>query len=74
MKKKIFRTNWLIYPKFQLLLIVVNTLIVTVGFAFVTLGLRQFFSQLHKTGMDSGLSANHYYFIFLEISLRDFTG
>lgn len=64
-RKFTFRTNLLIYPKFQLLLIGCNFGIVTLGFLAVAAGLHHFFAQLHGRGVESGLSPAHYYFIFL---------
>lgn len=73
-RKLTFRKNFLIYPKFQLLLIGCNIAIMTMGFLTIYLGLHHFFAQLHARGVDSGLSLDHYYFIFLGGQSRQLYG
>lgn len=65
--------QFLIYPKFQLRLIAIN--IVALSIAFVAIIFQNFylFSKLHKMGADAGMPADHPFHQFINFQESQFT-
>lgn len=64
-KKNKARRRYLIYPRFQLLLIMVNTLIMAGTFGFVALQTYLSFERLREMGLNVKLDPSHAYFKFV---------
>ncbi|MBI2522656.1 MAG: hypothetical protein HYV97_19705 [Bdellovibrio sp.] len=64
---KIRRKHFLIYPRFQLTLIIVNIVIMAGAFGVVALQTARMFGQLRQMGQDASLGKDHVYYQFLEM-------
>ena len=71
MTKKM-RTKILIYPKFQLKLIIYNAIIIAFSFILVGLSIYFSFDQLRQTGLNIPLPSDHAYFRFLDLEEQTF--
>lgn len=60
------RKKILIYPKFQIKLIILNLLLVAFIIGSVVFFINQSFTNLHEQGISANLSASHPYFGFLK--------
>lgn len=69
---KIFRKKFLIYPKFQLVLLGFNALLFALTTSFIIFEAQLSFSYLYQIGERSGLSVNHAYFRFIELQSKVF--
>jgi len=61
------RKKFLIYPKFQLILMLVNALIMMFAFGFVALQAKRSFALLETMGVNARLPPTHAYFKFLAV-------
>jgi len=61
------RKKLLIYPRFQLTLIGINSLILGIMFTLISLQVSQVMRVLGRTGADLHLDSSHPYFQFLKI-------
>ena len=59
--------HWMIYPKFQMRLIIWNLLIMSMAFGIVGIGVCQTFSYLKGLGTAVGLPNGHNYFQFIQL-------
>ena len=66
MKQVNKRKKLLIYPEFQLKIIIVNMLITISGFSFLGFQFYRVIHNLEKMGLDVNLPANHGYFRFVK--------
>ena len=66
LKIKRFRTQFLIYPQFQLKFIFINSLVMLAAFGFVGLQFYRSFQNLMMVGYKSGLDSSNPYFRFLK--------
>ncbi len=66
MKKERSIKNFLIYPKFQLVLVGVNCLILVGSFTFVYFGVYKGFDSLKQAGVKAKVSAAHPFFKYLD--------
>jgi hypothetical protein len=64
--KKLLRTQYVIYPRFQFLLIAVNATLMLVSFAIIFFEASQTFSRFRHLGGVIQLSADHPYFKLIE--------
>ncbi|MEK6625924.1 MAG: hypothetical protein AABY86_13185 [Bdellovibrionota bacterium] len=64
---KVWRRHFLIYPRFQLTLIIVNIVIMAGAFGAVGIQTVRMFGQLHQMGQDASLPKDHVYYQFLEM-------
>ncbi len=64
-KKKKFRWNLLIYPKFQLTLVFLVLVVFVTTLGCITFEFWQTFENLNNVGLQSNLGQNHVYFEFL---------
>lgn len=64
--KKFLRMNFLIYPRFQFLLIIVNTILIFVSFAITLYAASRTFSRFHAMGNLIRLPPDHPYFKLIE--------
>ena len=62
--------HWMIYPQFQMRLIIWNLLIMGIALVIVGIGACQTFSYLKGLGVAVGLSSGHNYFQFIELQSR----
>lgn len=67
--KKKFRFRLLIYPKFQLRLVVANVCLTAAALAFVGVQLQRAFFRLRELGVTAKIPADHAYFKFLDWQL-----
>ncbi len=65
-RKKSFRLRLLIYPRFQLTLIIANTVMMSLAFAFIGVQVARSFSKLKQMGINVGLPESHAYYLFLD--------
>jgi hypothetical protein len=65
MKKK-FRKNWIIYPKFQLQLVVANLVVMLIVLGLTYLFINQSYENLLNEGVSAQLDAEHPYFGFVK--------
>lgn len=64
MQKK-FRKNWIIYPAFQLRLILANLLVMLVVLGCTFFAIKKSYQNLHTEGISAQLAADHPYFGFV---------
>ena len=60
------RKKLLVYPQFQLGLLAVNTLTISVAFGCVAFQVRRCLVELKQLGIDAHFSARHAYFRFID--------
>lgn len=68
------RKKWLIYPAFQIRLMVVQGLILVGAFLLAALEVHQAFDHLRNLGTQVHLPEGHPYYQFLRIQARELTG
>lgn len=73
-KKKKWRLRSLIYPRFQLLIIGINGLVMLAAFTIVGLQASRTFAKLHELGVASQLNENHVYFKFVQYQAKTMYG
>jgi len=66
------RSRFLIYPKFQLTLLLVNSGIIFSLIMIVRYKTQQYFSELHDVGIASNLDSTHPYFQLLTVQSETF--
>lgn len=64
------RTKFLIYPKFQISLIIGNLAVMSCMIGAVVVAIYRSYHYLHEQGVAVGLSADHPYFRFVELQSR----
>lgn len=64
MQKK-FRKNWIIYPQFQLRLILANLFVMVIVLASTYFAIRHTYQNLHSEGLNAHLAPDHPYFGFV---------
>ncbi|HLE13021.1 MAG: hypothetical protein A2504_17600 [Bdellovibrionales bacterium RIFOXYD12_FULL_39_22] len=64
---KKMRKKLLIYPKFQLVLLVVNAATITTCLAFVVFQIISFFNHMRELGVSAGFGEFHAYFKFIRL-------
>lgn len=69
-KKNKFRLNVLIFPKFQIPLILVNSALIIVAFAFVWMQAYRSYAYLHELGATAQLPADHVYYEFVNLQAK----
>lgn len=69
-KKSRSRRGWLIYPRFQLTLVAMNTGVLLAVFAVLSIQLNRAFGQLRQSGIDLNLGESHPYFKFLTLQAQ----
>ena len=67
MKKQRKIKNFLIYPKFQLVLIGVNSLFMVLAFVFAYAGVSSGFDTLRQVGVDAKVSSTHPFFNYINL-------
>ena len=67
MKKQRKIKNFLIYPKFQLVLIGVNSLFMVLAFVFAYIGVSSGFDTLRQVGVDAKVSSTHPFFNYIDL-------
>lgn len=67
MKKQRKIKNFLIYPKFQLVLIGVNSLLMVLAFVFAYVGVSSGFDTLRQVGVDARVSSTHPFFNYIDL-------
>ncbi len=65
-----FRTKFLIYPKFQIALIVTNLVVLAGMMMAVGLAIHRSYDYLQSEGMAVGLAADHPYFRFVTLQSK----
>ncbi len=65
-RSQVNRLRLIIYPKFQLSLLLGNVLVTSGIFFFVYMSVKEAFTSLHDDGVRIGLEAGHPYFKFVE--------
>ena len=58
--------NFLIYPKFQLVLIGINSLFMLLAFVFAYFGVNRGFESLRQVGVDAKVSSTHPFFNYIQ--------
>jgi hypothetical protein len=70
-RKKKFRLRLIIYPRFQIMLILINGLLFLAAFSVFLFHAHQSFSSFVEMGRTINLPPEHPYFTFLELQRRD---
>jgi hypothetical protein len=69
-KTPFYRKFALVYPRFQLLLMVCNLSVLTVAFAAVVMNVAASYAVLRQQGISAGMPPDHSYFNFLDLQAR----
>ena len=67
---QVVRTTYLIYPRFQMALVLANAVVVFGFFAIVMLSLRSSLVEMQQTGAAAGLAEGHVYYQFLQMQAQ----
>lgn len=70
MKTKKFRTKLLIYPQFQITLLVINTIVTVCIFLIVGIQASRSYELLRELGVRASYPADHMYFRFVNLQAK----
>ena len=69
-KSTVFRKNYLIYPKFQVTLLVANAIAIASFFALILVVMALSNQEMTILGEQAGLATDHPYFQFLDVQAK----
>ncbi len=72
--KKKFRKKMLIYPKFQLLLLIINAVTIITCLGFLDFQVIRFFNHMRELGTSAGFGEFHAYFKFIKLQEETIIG